>query len=174
MPHVRRSAVLAVAVVTALLSIGCSSSSKSSTSSSSTSGSSSSGGGLTVPSSSGGNAVNVTVSDTKGTDAPMTLVATPASTGAGDVTFTVKNTGTIDHEVVVLKTDTAFDKLQVGASEADKVDESSSVGETGDPALKPGETRTFTVSGLAAGSYVLVCNIAKHYGLGMRAAFKVS
>jgi len=118
--------------------------------------------------------VSVTVSDTKGTDAPMTLVASPTSGASGDVTFTVKNTGTIDHEVVVLKTDTAFDQLKVGESEADKVDESTSVGETGDPALKPGETRSFTVTGLAAGNYVLVCNIAKHYGLGMRSAFKVS
>jgi uncharacterized cupredoxin-like copper-binding protein len=152
--------------------VGCSSSSKSSTSSSSSS--SSPGGGVVVSSGSGGNAVAVTVSDTKGTDAPMTLVASPVSATAGDVTFTVKNTGTIDHEVVVLKTDTAVDQLKVGDTEADKVDESTSVGETGDPALKPGETRTFTVTGMGAANYVLVCNIAKHYGLGMRSAFKVS
>ena len=90
------------------------------------------------------------------------------------MTFTVKNTGTIEHEVVVLKTDTAFDQLVVGDSEPDKIDESSSVGETGDPGLQPGETRSFTVTGLTPGKYVLVCNIAKHYALGMRAAFTVS
>jgi len=104
----------------------------------------------------------------------MTLVASPASGTSGDITFTVKNTGTIDHEVVVLKTDTAFDQLKVGESEPDKVDEATSVGEVGDPELKPGESRSLTVTGMAAGNYVLVCNIAKHYGLGMRAAFKVS
>ena len=172
MSHVRRGALAATMALLLVAVVGCSSSSK--TSSSSSSPSSSSSGGVVVPSGSSGNAVSVTVSDTKGTDGSMTLVASPTSTTSGDVSFTVKNTGTIDHEVVVLKTDTAFDQLKVGDSEADKVDESTSVGETGDPALKPGESRTFTVSGMAAGSYVLVCNIAKHYGLGMRSAFKVS
>jgi len=114
------------------------------------------------------------VSDTKGTDGAETLVPDKSSVSAGDVTFSVKNTGTIEHEVVVLKTDTAFDQLPVGTSEADKVDESSSVGETGDPGLQAGESRSFTITGLAPGKYVLVCNIAKHYGLGMRAAFTVS
>jgi uncharacterized cupredoxin-like copper-binding protein len=149
--------------------VGCGSSSSSS-SSSKTSGAA---GGVTVPSSSG-TTVNVVVSDTKGTDGPMTLTATPASMSAGDVTFTVKNTGTIDHEMVVLKTDTAFDQLPVGKTEADKVDESANVGETGDPALKPGETRSFTIKAMAAGKYVLVCNIAKHYAMGMRAPFTVT
>jgi uncharacterized cupredoxin-like copper-binding protein len=176
MNQVRRLAFVAVAALAIVVVAGCSSDSKttSSTSSSSSSSSSSAGGGLTVASSSGGPGVAVTVSDTKGTDGPMTLVASPDNAKSGDVTFTVKNTGTIDHEVVVLKTDTPFDQLKVGESEADKVDESTSVGETGDPALKPGETRSFTLTGLAAGNYVLVCNIAKHYGLGMRLAFKVS
>lgn len=159
----------AVALVVAALSLGvgaasCSSSSKSDSSSST---------GVTTASSSG-TPVAATVSDTKGTDAPMTLTPSPTSVKAGDVTFTVKNTGTIDHEMVVLKTDTAYDKLAIGTDEADKVDESASVGETGDPALKPNETRSFTVKDMKPGTYVLVCNIAKHYGLGMRAAFTVS
>jgi uncharacterized cupredoxin-like copper-binding protein len=59
-------------------------------------------------------------------------------------------------------------------SGGDKVDESTSVGETGDPNLKPGETRTFTIKDMTAGNYVLVCNVAKHYQMGMRAAFKVN
>jgi uncharacterized cupredoxin-like copper-binding protein len=59
-------------------------------------------------------------------------------------------------------------------SGADKIDEADSVGETGDPNLQPGDTRTFTLTGLSPGNYVLVCNIAKHYGLGMRAAFTVT
>ena len=126
-----------------------------------------------MSSSSGGASVNIVVSDTKGTDAPMTLTPDKTSAAAGDVTFSVKNTGTIDHEVVVLKTDTAFDQLTVGGEEPDKISETDSVGETGDPALKAGESRTFTLTGLAAGKYVLVCNIAKHYGLGMRAAFTI-
>ena len=157
--------VTIASVVALMLTVaGCGSSSKKSSSS----------GGVSANDASGANTVNVTVSDTKGTDAPMTLTATPTSASSGDVTFTVKNTGTVEHEVVVLKTDTAADQLKVGGDEPDKVDESDSVGETGDPGLKPGETRSFTVKKIEAGNYVLVCNIAKHYGLGMRSAFKVS
>ena len=48
------------------------------------------------------------------------------------------------------------------------------VGETGDPDVKPGVVRTFTIKNMKPGAYVLVCNIAEHYGLGMRAAFTVT
>ena len=156
--------------------------SSSSNKSASTTGTTSSG-GVTVPSGTAGKTVSVTLGDTKGTDAPMTMTLSSASTSAGDVSFNVKNAGTIEHEMVILKTDTQFDQLPVSfggdppssvASGGDKVDEATKVGETGDPNLKPGESRTFTVKGLAPGHYVFVCNIAKHYGLGMRAAFTVS
>ena len=124
----------------------------------------------------------VALGDTKGLNGPMTVVPSTATAPAGDVTFVVKNIGTIEHELVVLKTDTPFDKIPIVdsgdppvsvASGADKIDEADNVAETGDPNLKPGDTRTFTASGLAPGHYVLVCNIAKHYGLGMRAEFTV-
>ncbi len=113
----------------------------------------------------------------------MTLTPFATTAVAGDVTFTVKNLGTIEHEMVVLKTDTPFDKLPIADSGdppvpvnsgADKVDEADNVAETGEPDLQPGDTRTFTATGLAPGNYVLVCNIAKHYGLGIRAAFTVT
>ncbi len=128
-------------------------------------------------------AVSVAVGDSKGLNGPMTLVAAVNTAPAGDVTFIVKNTGTIDHEMLVLKTDTPFDKIPIAdsgdppvpvTSGADKIDEADNVAETGDPNLKPGDTRTFTASGLTPGHYVLVCNLAKHYGLGMRAAFTVT
>ena len=57
--------------------------------------------------------VHVTLSDTNGLAGPMTLTVSPATAPAGDVTFVVKNTGTIDHEAVVLKTNTPFDKLPI-------------------------------------------------------------
>jgi len=112
----------------------------------------------------------------------MTLAVAPATVAAGDVTFVVKNAGTIDHEMIVLQTSTAFDKLPISdagdppapvTSGANKVSETNNLGETGDPNLKPGDTRTFKIN-LAAGSYVLVCNIAQHYGKGMRGAFTVT
>ena len=157
---------------------GCGSSSKSGSNATT-----SAGGGVTVPNGTSGPTVNITVSDTKGLDGPMTLVASPGSIAAGDVTFVVKNTGTIDHEMVVLKTDTAFDKLPVTfggdppapvASGGDKVSEEGNVGETGEPDVAPGTTRTFTIKNMKAGKYALVCNIAKHYPKGMRAPLTVT
>lgn len=126
--------------------------------------------------------VDVVLNDAQGLAGPMSVTTFAATAPAGDVTFVVKNVGTIEHEMIVLKTDTPFDKIPIVdsgdppvavASGADKIDEADNVAETGDPNLKPGDTRTFTASGLAPGHYVLVCNIAKHYGLGMRAEFTV-
>ena len=152
---------------------GCSSSSKSSSSSTT------SGGGVAVTTAAAGTVtVNVVVSDTKGLDGPMTLTTDPTSAPAGTVTFVVKNTGTIEHEAVLLKLEPGQDpaKLVVATSgeEIDKVSEDTNMGETGDPNLKPNETRTFTVTDLAAGNYILVCNIAKHYAMGMWAPFTVT
>jgi len=126
--------------------------------------------------------IDVALTDTRGLDGPMAVTPFADSAPAGDVTFNVKNLGTIDHELVVIKTDTPFDQIPITDSGdppapvttgADKIDEANNIGETGDPNLKPGESRSFTIKGLAPGHYVLVCNIAKHYGLGMRAAFTV-
>jgi uncharacterized cupredoxin-like copper-binding protein len=72
------------------------------------------------------------------------------------------------HEMVVLKTDTPFDQLEVGTD--DRVSEADSVGEISE--IKPGTTGTVTLD-LAPGKYVLVCNLPKHYAQGMRVAFTV-
>ena len=61
--------------------------------------------GVTVTSVANGTPVAIVVTDTQGTNGPMTMTVTPSSVAAGSVTFTVKNTGTIKHEMVVLKTD---------------------------------------------------------------------
>lgn len=166
---------LAVALTTVALLGACSSSSKSTTKTTAA------GVTVTAPAASG-TKVEVTAGDTKGLQGKMTLVPATTSASSGDVTFTVKNTGTIDHEMIVLKTDVAYNKLPIVdagdppakvSTGADKVDEANNIGETGDPNLKPGVTRTFTVKKMVAGNYVLVCNIAKHYGLGMYAKFTV-
>ncbi len=125
--------------------------------------------------------VNVTLGDTNGAG-PMSLTVSPATAPAGDVKFVVKNAGTIVHEAVVLKTKTPFDKLPITyggdppvpvTTGADKVSEATNVGETGDPDLEPGATRTFTIKNMTAGQYAIVCNIAGHYGKGMRAPFTI-
>ena len=142
-------------------------------------------GGVKIPTSStapAASTVQVTLSDTRGSAGPMSLVASPSSVPAGDVTFVVKNTGTIEHEAVVLKTDLPYNRLPVTfggdppapvTTGANKVGEAANIGETGDPTLKPGDSRTFTIKNMTAGSYVVVCNLAGHYTHGMRAGLEV-
>ena len=175
----RIAMVSAGVIMGAALVAGCSSSSKNT---SPTTGKKSNATTTSAPASSG-TTVNVAIGDTAGLNGPMTLKADVNGVPAGDVTFVVTNNGTIDHEMVVLQTSTAFDKLPVDnagdppapvASGGDKVSEDKNVGETGDPDVKPAGTRTFTIKNMKAGSYALVCNIAKHSGLGMRAAFTVT
>jgi uncharacterized cupredoxin-like copper-binding protein len=158
----------------ASLVAGCSSSSKSSSSTTT------SGGGVAVTTAAAGTVtVNVVVSDTKGLDGPMTLTVSPNSVPAGStVNFVVKNTGTIEHEAVLLKLEPGQDPakmtVETSGADIDKVSEDGNIAETGDPNLAPGETRTFTATDLAAGNYMIVCNIAKHYAMGMWAPFTVT
>ena len=73
------------------------------------------------------------------------------------------------HEFVVVKTDLKADALPIVDN---KIDESAltPVDEVEDIAV--GGTPSLTVD-LAAGHYVLLCNIETHYGLGMHADFTV-
>ena len=125
--------------------------------------------------------VTVQLTDT-GANSAMSLTPSSSVGAAGDITFTVTNTGTIEHEMIILKTDTPFDQLPVA--------------DAGDPPA-PGHhrrqqgrrsrttsarpaTRTSnrarpapSPSTSTAGKYVLVCNLADHYQMGMRAPFTV-
>lgn len=88
---------------------------------------------------------------------------------AGSITFSVANKGSNTHEFVVVKTDLAADKLPVSGN---LVDESAftPVDEIED--IEPNATPTLTVT-LAAGHYVILCNIEEHYGKGMHADLTV-
>jgi uncharacterized cupredoxin-like copper-binding protein len=86
------------------------------------------------------------------------------------VTFNVTNAGTTIHEFVVVKTDSKAADLTVVDN---KIDESvlTPVDEIED--IEAGAAPTLTVD-LAAGHYVLLCNIETHYSQGMYADFDVS
>jgi uncharacterized cupredoxin-like copper-binding protein len=124
-----------------------------------------------VPRATAATTVVVTVGDTTGLAGPMTMTVAPDAAPAGKVTFKVTNNGTILHEMVVLKlkAGTTYDQLKVNSK--NEVSESTTVGEVGN--VPKGKTKSVTLK-LKKGNYVLVCNIAKHYGLGMRAAFTVN
>lgn len=114
--------------------------------------------------------VTVDVGDTAGLSGAMTMTVSPTSAPAGKVKFVVTNSGTILHEFVVLKLKgtKTYDKLVV---KKNKVSESTTVGEVGHVPKGKSKSKTLT---LKKGNYALVCNISKHYGLGMRAGFTVT
>ncbi len=103
------------------------------------------------------------------TDMKITLDKT--SVPAGPVTFVVKNSGAVVHELVVLQTSVAPNKIAPDPAEAGKMIETGNVGETGD--MEVGASKTFTVT-LPVGTYVIICNEIGHYTLGMYIAFTVN
>jgi uncharacterized cupredoxin-like copper-binding protein len=101
-------------------------------------------------------------------DFSITLASSTAP--AGSVTFNVSNDGPSTHEFVILKTDDAPDALPVKNGSVDEtgltiVDENENVA--------PSTTATLQDT-LAAGSYVIICNMPGHYEAGMHTAFTVT
>jgi uncharacterized cupredoxin-like copper-binding protein len=90
----------------------------------------------------------------------------------GKVTFIITNTGAEEHEFVVLSTDTPAADFPITGFEGEpnRFDEDAkgltNVGETGDPAMKPGTSLMLTID-MAAGHYAVVCNLPGHYAMGM-------
>lgn len=130
------------------------------------------GGASPSPTAGGGGATTVAV-----TLQEWAVVPAADSAPAGDITFDVTNKGPADvHEFVVIKTDLDAADLP---TDADGVVEEAGGGmdvidQTED--VPAGETQALTVT-LAAGSYVLVCNIMgfeAHYQMGMRTVFTVT
>ena len=94
------------------------------------------------------------------------VVPIPTSASRGTVAFSVRNTGTVEHELVVLKTNIAPAKLPVKGGKAVEV------GRVGKVVVKPGRSGGLTVP-LKAGKYVLLCNVTGHYQAGQRIGFVV-
>lgn len=97
------------------------------------------------------------------------IKASPASVAAGDVRVKAKNTGTTEHEVVFVRTDLPEDKLPVKEKKVDE-EQVEVVGEVEKFAAGKSEQATLE---LPAGRYVLICNIATHYELGMHTVLTV-
>ncbi len=95
---------------------------------------------------------------------PVTITA-----GSGPRDIELLNQGTIEHELIILRTDTAFDQLVVGDN--NRVDEEASIGEVAE--IPAGERATETFE-LEPGNYVYFCNIAGHYAKGMRGSLVVN
>ena len=159
----KRGTLATALVALTFLTVGCSSSKSASTPTTAADG----GGGATIPAADG-TPVKVEATDQDETHQKFTFDVT--SVAAGKVTFTLTNNGNRQHELIVLKTDEAVDALKVDAA-TNKVSEDASVGEISE--TDKGKVGTVTLD-LKPGKYVLVCNIEKHYGQGMREAFTVT
>ena len=139
------------------------------------------GDGEEPPSAGGGGTTSIGVTLREWSVAPA-----QASAPAGAITFSATNQGPAHkHELVVLKTDLAPQSLPTKADGS--VDEAAagiqSLGEIAEFAVGAPQSKTFT---LAAGKYILLCNVVEdpptadmagikaHYKLGMFAAFTAS
>jgi uncharacterized cupredoxin-like copper-binding protein len=91
-----------------------------------------------------------------------------ATVKAGTVRFGIKNEGTMEHSFELIKTDLAFDQLPTTGDA--KAKEDGLVKQV--KSLPVGKVSVVTAD-LAAGKYVIICNVAGHYQLGMRAALTV-
>ena len=115
----------------------------------------------------GAKTVNVALSE-------FVIEADPASVPAGEVTFKAANQGKEKHEMVIVKTDLAPDKLPTNAdgSADEKGAGVKAIDEIAEFAA--GGTKELTVT-LQPGKYVLFCNVVEgddvHYKKGMHTAF---
>lgn len=80
---------------------------------------------------------------------------------AGSLKILVRNVGSSAHDFKIIKSDLPSDKLP---QEGGKAKEDGKVAETGE--LNPGGRQTLTVD-LKPGTYIFICNVVGHYGLGM-------
>jgi uncharacterized cupredoxin-like copper-binding protein len=155
----RRAVALLVAVGASALLLGCSSSSDD---------------GAATPAKTAGAGATTTAgaaSGTVGVELSEWVVKASGQGKAGPVKFNAKNAGSIPHEFVIFKTDADAASLTKDANA--KVDEAkyTAVGRTKEVAVGASESIDAT---LTAGKYVLVCNIAGHYDLGMHTGFTVN
>jgi len=96
------------------------------------------------------------------------VLLSTAAAKAGTVRFGVKNEGNMEHSFELIKTDLPFDQLPTTGDA--KAKEDGLVKQV--KSLPVGKVSVVTAD-LAAGKYVIICNIAGHYQLGMRAALTV-
>ncbi len=96
------------------------------------------------------------------------------TTNAGPVTITTPNDGQVEHELVLLKTDQSPTSLPVKGNEVDEegleakgVENAGEIEEVG-----PGQTKSGSFK-LTPGSYVMICNLPRHFQQGMYGSLTV-
>jgi uncharacterized cupredoxin-like copper-binding protein len=91
------------------------------------------------------------------------------SVAAGHIVFGIRNHASMLHEVKIIKTELAPDQLPIdqGAAKAKEDGLATQLLNI------PGGASRKLVAELVPGKYVVICNVAGHYQLGMRVALEV-
>jgi uncharacterized cupredoxin-like copper-binding protein len=108
------------------------------------------------------------------TERNFAIAPAQTSVPAGLVDLAVTDRGPSAHEMLIFQTDLPADKLPLGPD--GRVDESGDgvlkLFDSGDN-IDVGTTKTFHIA-LAAGHYVMICNLPGHYLAGMHTALTVT
>ena len=97
------------------------------------------------------------------------VILSVATVKAGTVRFGIKNEGSMEHSFELIRTDLPFDQLPTTGDS--KAKEDGLIKQV--KSIAVGKVSVVTAD-LAAGKYVVICNVAGHYQLGMRAALTVN
>ncbi|HEX9122006.1 MAG TPA: cupredoxin domain-containing protein [Actinomycetota bacterium] len=113
----------------------------------------------------GGNNVAVTLDDYAIRPEVTTL-------SAGEVTFKVSNAGATEHEMVVIRTD--LDPADIPFADHEANEEAPGMTPIGEvEEVQPGEAQDLVLT-LEPGSYILLCNLPKHFERGMVTKIEVA
>ncbi len=123
-----------------------------------------------APAASGGGAAATAATTVTVTEREFAISLGSDSAPAGTVTFDISNAGSVAHNVYVIKTDLAPDALPTAGGQIDQSKVDVVAHTDGD--IAAGQSAKVSAK-LAAGSYVLVCDVPGHYQLGMHVAFTV-
>ena len=87
---------------------------------------------------------------------------------SGEITFVATNVGAIEHELLVVKTNTPSNSLPLKGAEIDEGYAGEIMARINPEELGAGEYSQISTT-LDSGAYVLVCNVPGHYSAGMYA-----
>ena len=96
-----------------------------------------------------------------------------AAVPAGTVSFRIRNQGPTTHEFIVVRTDRAPDELPLQGDGLTVNEEAPGIELLDEVEGLDIDDRQTLVLDLAAGNYILYCNLEGHYLGGMHAAFTV-
>ena len=139
-----------------LIAAGCGEDRGESSVSTSTGGTGTTATTATTPEEASGEGIEVGLNEWK-------VIVEAPSVGAGSTKLEGENEGKVEHELVVLKTDTKAADLEVDGAVA-KV-EGEELGEA--TGIAPGEKGEVTVELESGQHYILLCNLPGHYQQGM-------